>query len=92
MGERPPFLEGGNLALVIFLTLLTLGGGLLWIGPEGKRLEEARAELAEGWSEARRGTRSTPRPLRSRRRSASAGTRASSDCATTALPSRVIPS
>ena len=47
MGERPPFLEGGNLALVIFLTLLTLGGGLLWVGPEGKRLEEARAELAE---------------------------------------------
>jgi hypothetical protein len=47
MGERPPFLEGGNLALVVLLTLLLLGAGLLWIGPGSGHLESARAELSE---------------------------------------------
>jgi hypothetical protein len=47
MGERPPFLEGGNLALVILVSFLVLAAGLLWIGPGTDFLERARAELTE---------------------------------------------
>ncbi len=47
MGERPPFLEGGNLGLVILVSFLVLAAGMLWVGPGTGFLERARAELTE---------------------------------------------